>query len=156
MFPEWANDRLDAAYGLLTIFNLYLIGQEFKIFSEHGWSPKITLFHDRTGGDGKYDPTILRSFNLQMNKPDFPYRDYFTTIAPMQWEQCIALQPADLVAFECFKQAEAKLAARKSRRSFEALLNMRKFGIYSKTFPKSGLLKLREKMIEENVAITPN
>jgi hypothetical protein len=156
VFPEWANDRLDAAYGLLTTFNLYLIGQEFEVFAQHGRPPKITLFHDRTASDGKYDPTILRSFNRQITKPDFPYRDYFTTIAPMQWQQCIALQPADLVAFECFKQAQAKLAARQSRRSFMALLNMRNFGIYSKTFPKRGLLKLREEMVKAKVAITPN
>ena len=59
VFPEWANDRLDAAYGLLTTFNLYLIGQEFEVFAQHGRPPKITLFHDRTASDGKYDPTLL-------------------------------------------------------------------------------------------------
>ena len=156
VFPEWANDRLDAAYGLLTTFNLYLIAQEFTAFARNGRTPRITLFHDRTAADGRYDPTILKAFNRQISKPDFPYRDYFTTIAPLRWDQCIALQPADLVAFECFKQAQAKLDGREPRRSFKALLNMENFGIHSKTFPKSGLLKLRKEMIKAGLEITPN
>lgn len=144
VFPEWARDRLDAAYGLLTLFLMNLIGEDFAKFYKGGSTPKITLFHDRTASNGKYDPTILRSFDQQLNDPDFAYKEIFTTIASLAWQQSVALQPADLVAFECFKEAEARLAARKSRKSFTALLDMEAFGIHYRKFPKKALQKLCE------------
>jgi len=147
VFPEWSKDRIETAYNVLTGFLMYMIGEDFeKIPRPHAmyWKDsKITLFHDRTGGNGRYDPAILRVFNQQMGDPEFPYRKWFTTIAPMSWEDCIALQPADLVAFECFKEAEARIEARKSRKSFKALLDMAAFGIHSKGFDKESLLKMR-------------
>lgn len=153
-FPNGRDDRLEAGYGILTSFLMYLIGIDFRHLFP-GKSAQITLLHDQTGGNGKYDPMILRAFNTQLAKKDFPYRDCFTTIGPMRWQQCVALQPADLIAFECFKQAEAKLAARRSRRSFEELLKLETFGIRSKSFPKVALLKLREEMEKAGLAMVP-
>jgi len=141
IFPEWAGDRLEAAYHLLTTFMMYMIGQDFKKLAPSG---VVTMFHDRTAGNGKYDPVILRAFNSQMNKPDFIHKEHFTTIAPMSWKHCIPLQPADLIAFECFKEAEARATARKSRKSFTALLSMKEFGIHSKTLGRPALLKWKE------------
>ena len=74
VFPEWAGDRLETAYAVLPKFITYTLGDDFKGFSKGG-RVKIALFHDRTGGNGKYDPTILRSFNNQMLDSDFPYKD---------------------------------------------------------------------------------
>lgn len=139
VFPEY-NDRLDAAYYWLTLFTIIQIGKDI------GAGNRCTLFHERTGGDGKYDPTMLRAFNKLKNDPTFTHRDSFTTIAPLGWEDSIALQPADLVAFECYKQAEGRLAARKSRKSFTALLNLGAFGIRSKTLNKEALKQLKEKV----------
>jgi len=56
----------------------------------------------------------------------------------------MALQPADLVAFECMKQTEARLDARPSRKSFKALIDMETFGIAHVSFEKRTLLRLRE------------
>ena len=143
VFPEWASDRLEAGYGILTLFLMDLIGDDFARFAP-GSKVRISLFHDRTGGNGKYDSTILRSFNQQLNDPGFGYKDLFTTIEPRSWDQCIALQPADLGAFECFKVAEAKLDGRKPRKSFEKLLDMEAFGIHYKNFPKKAVQRMRE------------
>ena len=151
VFPEWADDRLKAAYGLLPRFVMYTVGKDLHAFGK-GTPVKVTLFHDRTSGDGKYDPTILRAFNTQMNGLGFRYKDYFTTIAPLAWQDCIALQPADLVAFESFKEAEAKLEARKQRRSFQALISMNAFGIHVKSFNKEILQDMRARMEAEKVA----
>jgi hypothetical protein len=143
VFPEWAKDRLETAYAVLPKLIMNTIGDDYRNMAR-GRPFKITLFHDRTGGDGTYDPTILRSFNSQMLDLNFPYKEHFNTITAWGWEDCIALQPADLVAFECFKEAQAKLEARKSRRSFEALLNMDAFGIHVKLFTREALQKFRE------------
>jgi hypothetical protein len=153
VFPEWSKDRMETAYNVLTGFLMYMIGEDFeKIPRDPSYhkEAKIALFHDRTGGNGKYDPGILRVFNQQMNDPNFPHRKWFTTIAPMSWEDCIALQPADLIAFECFKEAEARIAARKSRKSFRALLDMKAFGIHSKGFDKESLVKMRQHLAGGN------
>ncbi len=153
VFPEWAKDRLETAYAILPKFIMNTLGDDYRNMAR-GAPARITLFHDRTGGDGKYDPTILRSFNSQMTDLNFPYKDYFTTIAPLSWERGVALQPADLVAFECFKEAEGKLEARRSRRSFEALLKMDAFGIHVKSFTRNALQKFREQI--ERRKKTPN
>lgn len=142
VFPDDNNDRLKTAYSIMTKFVMFTIGQDFHDLNQ-GRLPSLTLFHDYTAG-GKYDPTILESFNKLKFDPSFPYASYFTTIAPLSWKDCIALQPADLVAYEVFKEAERQVQARKRRKSFEALLNLDTFGIHVKNFTKQKLEELRE------------
>lgn len=144
VFPEQTGDPLEAAYYWLTKFLMLTISNDFRKWNKANRQIRITLFHDRTGGDGAYDPVILKAFNSLKNDPTFSGRDIFATIAPLCWKNCILLQPADLVAFENFKQAEARLEKRASRRSFDALLDMKKFGIDSKTFGKPALVAFRE------------
>ena len=143
-FPDVVNDRLGAVYHWLTTVMLIQIGKDLNGPTKNGSAIRFTLFHDRTAGDGDYDSTILRAFNKLMNDQTFSHREKFTTIAPLRWQDCVALQPADLVAFECFKQAQARLEARGSRKSFEALLNLGSFGIHSKTFNREALTRLRD------------
>ncbi len=148
VFPEWAGDRLRAAYHVFTQFLMHQIVLDIRRMAPSNSYAKVTLFHDRTASDGKYDPTILRAFNEAINRKGFDGRGYFTTIAPRAWERAIALQPADLVAFECFKQAEAHLEARNSRRSFEALLDMETFGIHQMGFRKESMIDWRKRLLE--------
>jgi hypothetical protein len=86
----------------------------------------------------------MTAFNSLINDPTYAGKDMFSTIAPLGWKDCILLQPADLVAFENFKQAEGRLEERESRKSYKALVDMHNFGIHSKTLNKESLLKLRE------------
>jgi hypothetical protein len=123
---------------------MYTTGRDFRNFGG-GVGSRITLFHDRTA-NGKYDPTLLKSFNQQILDPNFEYRSYFTTIAPLAWEDCIALQPADLVAFEVYKDAERKLKPRVRRKSYTALLKLSEFGVHTKSFTRDALVKMREFM----------
>lgn len=147
VFPEFSGDRLRGAYMVSTRAMIELLGDDFyklaQIRREN--SVRITLFHDRTG-NGKYDPTILRAFNQVVLSQWFKFKDYFTTIAPMGWEDCVALQPADLVAFETMKEAEARAEPRLSRKSFLALVDMKDFGIHSMTFSKSRMRDMRKNM----------
>jgi hypothetical protein len=148
VFPEWSNNRLKAAYHVFTQFIMYHIVQDIRRLAAPDSNVRVTLFHDRTAGDGAYDPTILRAFNQAISRKGFDGGRYFTTIAPLTWQDSIALQPADLVAFECYKQAEAKLEARKARRSFAALLNMETFGIHSMGFRKDSMIDWRRRLEE--------
>jgi hypothetical protein len=153
VFPEWAKDRLRAAYHVFTQFIMYHIVQDIRRMASPSSFARVTLFHDRTGGDGKYDPAILRAFNQAINRRGFDGGAYFTTIAPLAWEDSVALQPADLVAFECFKMAEARMEARKERRSFVALLDMAAFGIHAMGFRKDQMIDWR-KRLEEGEKVT--
>ena len=148
VFPEWVNDRLGAAYYILTRFLLSTILDDYMTLG--GGAPaKITLFHDRTTG---YDATILRAFNKLVSEPDSNYAKLFTTVAPLTWEDCTALQPADLVAFEIFKEAERRAELRVNpRKSFDALLDLNNFGIHTKSFTKDTLVKMRQQMEDAKV-----
>ncbi len=153
VFPEWAKDRLETAYAVLPKFIMYTVGDDFQQMAPKGAPIQIDLIHDWTGGTGEYDPTILRSFQSQMRDSDFPHKNYFRTIVAERWENCIPLQPADLVAFEWLKEAQAKLIGRKSRKSFQALLDMNSFGIHAKSFNRSVLLQLRERMERDKALV---
>jgi hypothetical protein len=144
VFPEWIGDRLEAAYSVLTKFVMYTVGDDLNNMGARA-PARIMLFHDRTA-NGKYDPTILRAFNEQLLGPEFEHASYFSTIEPLTWEDCIALQPADLVAFEVFKEAERKVKERQQRKSFKALLDMNAFGIHTKSFTKDILRRLPQRM----------
>jgi TRAP-type mannitol/chloroaromatic compound transport system substrate-binding protein len=58
-----------------------------------------------------------------------------------------------LVAFESFKEAEAKLEARKQRKSFQALIEMDAFGIHVKSFNKEILQELRARMENDKAKV---
>jgi len=142
VFPE-TRERLEGAYYVLTKFVMQTIGDDFN--EQGGGTPaRVTLFHDRTP-NGKYDGTMLRAFNHQIEDANFPHAHYFTTLAPLSWEDCIALQPADLVAFESGKYAERKIM----RKSFEAMLDLPQFGIHTKMFTKDILQMMRDHMEEQ-------
>lgn len=139
VFPEWSRDRLGAGYTFLIRFILLAIGDDHNRFAP-GASTRIALFHDRTS---KYDALISRVFNEFVRDPNFQYAHYFTTMAPLSWRDCIALQIADLVAFEVFKDAERRQKDREQRRPFAALLDMSTFGIHTRSMTKEALLEIR-------------
>jgi hypothetical protein len=147
VFPEFAADRLHGAYAVSTNALVELLAKDFSRLAGMVGDKvvRLNLFHDRTA-NGKYDPVILRAFNQTIFglRPDL--KEYFTSITSMCGEDCIALQPADLVAFEAFKQAEGREEARKIRKSFQALIDLDEFGIHSTTFTKAGMIQLRRDM----------
>ena len=148
VFPEWSKDRLEAAYQVLVPFIMHTIGEDFRNLGG-GVPAKVTLFHDRTASDGKYDLVILSAFNREKTDIDFPYASYFTTIAPLGWEDCIALQSADLVAFEVFKDAEVRAKRKDQRKSLKALIDLEAFGIHTKSVKADDLWKMRKLMERE-------
>jgi hypothetical protein len=146
VFPEYSDDRLKLAYMLLTDFLLFSIGEDFVRFAGGNIrDDKVTLFHDRTA-NGKYDPTILRQFNNTLATPGFPHAKLFTSITSLRWQDCMLLQPADLVAFEALRQAQHFHERRDSRKSFDALVGFDAFGVHLQSFrDEEAVLSLRQK-----------
>jgi hypothetical protein len=138
VFPEARKDRLKAAYVILTKFLISSIaGDQGK----HDPDGHIVLFHDRCD----YDADILRAFNEMINDPKFKEASYFTSITPLSWEHCIALQPADLVAYEVFKETERRIKTpdRERSKALKAMLDLPAFGISSKTLTRDALYQIK-------------
>ena len=66
----------------------------------------------------------------------------------MSWEHCVPLQPADMMAYEHFKEAERKVSPRKRRKSLELLLDLESLGGRGSFIDRDALLKLKEVMDE--------
>jgi hypothetical protein len=118
-----AYKDLDAArkglYGVCMYNCLFLVGQDIDQF----WpSERVTIFHDH----GDFNGAAQSAFTAAKAK-DFPYRNYFVTMAPRCWEDSIALQPADLIAYEGFKviqadiQSDETLIEERMRKSLQAM-----------------------------------
>jgi len=125
-FPNWKSDCLSWGYGFLTAFLIREIGE--WLGKRGNPDARIKLVHDRC----QYGQIIQDSFQELMSHPNFTSRLYFETIEPSSWQKCRLLQAADLVAYECMKDAETKIAPRNRRVSLKLLLDMESFGMKAK------------------------
>jgi len=101
---------------------------------------KYVLFHERCS----YDTAYLEAFNQMMDDPTFNGKELFSTIAPLGWEDCIALQPADMIAYEAFKDALRKFNQKDRRLSLEYLLQSSSFGGRAKQMTSENIKEWRE------------
>lgn len=137
-------------YGMTTRFLLGRIADRFCIRYPN---PKIALVHDRNG----YDSVMLEAFNQQIADPAFEHKDCFTSFAAAGWETCIPLQPADLVAYENFKDALRKINPRERRISLKMLVDLDAFSGRAQSMDKPAILRLREEMMATALSLpTPH
>jgi len=124
-------------YGMTTKFLIERIADRFCTKYPN---PRIALVHDRNA----YDAVMLDAFNQQMADPAFQHKECFTTFAPAGWEHCIPLQPADLVAYENFKDAMRKINPRDRRVSLKMLIDLDAFSGRAQSMDAAAIVKLRE------------
>jgi hypothetical protein len=148
-FPECKDEPLPSCYSLIKLIMLEIVDQ--IELARRRWKQAkradIVLFHERCS----YDASILTSFNHAIADETFKERGMFHSITPLGWETCTALQPADLVAYESFKDAQRQFSGRDRRKSLEFLLSTDTFGGRAKTF-KPEAFKLLRKVIEDGKA----
>lgn len=138
-WPEIKDDPLEMAYDVLQTFLMLEIGAGFHLELPDS---KVTLFHERCPHDGVF----LQSFNRMMEDPTFAYRQHFTTIAPMGWEDCIPLQPADLMAYENFKEGLRQLPDEKPRdrrKILTEIISLKSVGAHLKHIDRPTMVKLK-------------
>jgi len=72
-----------------------------------------------------YDAALLEAFNQMLDDPEFKCRDRFTTLVPARWQNCIPLQPADLLAYENYKETvrRKEMSQRKRRTTLRLILD---------------------------------
>jgi hypothetical protein len=139
-WPETGSDPMGFAYHNLLKLLMIVIGENLNRILP---GEKITLFHERCDYDGE----ILEAFNQLMRDPTFPYQHCFTTIQPVGWEDCIALQPADLMAYENFKEGLRHLPTEKPRERraiFTELVAIESFVAHLQALGRSDIIRLKE------------
>ena len=146
-FPECKDDPLPACYSLIKLLMLEITDQ-IELARQRHKKPKradVVLFHDRC----PYDASILNSFNNAIADETFTERGMFHSITPLGWETCIALQAADLIAYETFKDSQRQFSGRKRHKSLDFLLSTDTFGGRARTFKPSAFSLLRKVIDEE-------
>jgi hypothetical protein len=142
-FPEWNKKVLPYSYAILLKFLMFETATEYKKAETIGSvrPVHIALIHDRSS----YDAVLLRAFNQMLDDQGFEGRNYFSSIAPLAWEQCIPLQAADFLAYEHMKDADRKAAGstRQQRKSLTALLDLPSLGGRTRRLDAQSLHKLR-------------
>lgn len=100
----------------------------------------FVLFHERCD----YNADYLHAFGKMMTDSTFRFKHLFSTIAPLGWEHSIALQAADMIAYESFKDALRKYNEKNRRLSLEYLLQSKRFGGRAKQLITENLDEWRE------------
>jgi len=138
-FPNSADDPKKPCYGLLLKYLMIEIGN--NILARENWQ-LVSIIHDRAKG---YNQVLLDSFHSMVNDETFRYRERFSSITPMSWEHCIPLQPADILAYENFKEVERHYQNRDRRKSLTAILDLEStFGGKCVEIPRQGIREVKE------------
>lgn len=79
--------------------------------------------------DTDYDCEVSNSFLRMKFHPDYPFGERLATCDPGTWQEYVALQPADLIAYETFKALHAvhRSGDVKARKSLESLFDANGF-----------------------------
>ena len=127
VWPQYSGKEINPAYYALMKLNMINLANVVEqLFSPEA---KISLHYERC----PYGGVMLEAFNSVLDDPACEWKDKFTTLAPMGWENCTPLQPADLVAYEvmkeCHRQKPEVIAAKKRdrRKSLNAILDSPNF-----------------------------
>lgn len=101
---------------------------------------QVALFHER----GNYNATLQRAFDSE-RKRNAACKQLFLSLTPMGWEDCIPLQPADMLAYETCKEVERDKALRPNmRKALAAIIGHENFAGICKNFDKHGLERFRD------------
>jgi hypothetical protein len=142
-FPEAKENPYSLAYALLLIRIMNYISE--KVLPKFP-KDRLDLIHER----GDYDSVLLAAFNEVTDNGTMKHRERFVSIASIGWEDCIPLQPADLIAYENFKLAKAKLEGKKKRISFEKILDLDSIGGRGATLPRDALKEIRKALDDKS------
>ncbi len=146
--PETKSNPIGFAYCVLLGEVMKQIG-DLTLSLPAYRSELITLHHEHC----EYDGSLLEWFNLLLDDEKFAFRKQFVSITPERWEFCTPLQPADLVAYENFKEGmryhvkDSKEAKRgRMRLSLEALINLESIGARASGYTRELILGLKQKL----------
>ena len=103
---------------------------------------RLALVHDR----GAYNGVLAEAFGHLQQDATLQNRERLASITSIGWEECVMLQPADLVAYENFKAAERETAAFKRRKTLELLLDLKSFNGRGVLLRREAFAEIRSKL----------
>lgn len=110
-----------------------------RVMQEVYPNQRITFIHDR----GEFAAYAQEAFEDLVSR-DPVCRAHFVTMAPMGWEICIPLQPADMVAYDLMRQIDKRLlGVDEIRRSLQRIVGMNT-PIVAGGLKRGGFKELRE------------
>jgi hypothetical protein len=149
VIPETRPDPKGFANHLLLKLLMCDIGEGITEENEGDLSGiKVALIHDRCA----YNGVLQKAFDVMRTDKTFTERSIFVTLAPMGWEDCVPLQPADLLAYEAYKEVlrqcseNEKDRARPMRIPLSSLLNSDSFRGTAKKLDRDEITKLKSLM----------
>ncbi len=140
---EWDRDHSRhkwerAAYRLCMLSCLRMVLETMTVLYPE---EKVAVVHDH----GKFNGPALSAFNAVKANPTIRNREALLTVTAKGWEDCVALQPADMMAFEARKLISSGIAdAARFRRSLQRIIGQ-SIHIRVHTLPKAGLVEIMEK-----------
>ena len=142
VMPEVAPDPIGFANVVLMQYLMLEIGN--FTFKEHPES-RIGIIYER----GSYDAVLQSAFNHLLADESFKYRNHFVSLTPMSWRDCTALQPADLFAYENFKDVERQQAGQGRRYTLCKLLELETVGGNLRFFNQDSLKSLKADVMDK-------
>jgi hypothetical protein len=125
VYPNYDVKKLrELLYGFCVRHCLNEIG---RVMYEYWPDENITFIHDH-GQSTKARHSLFKpaqqAFLDAKEDPDpDPWIRQFVSFAPMSWQNCLPLQPADMIAYDAFKVIDKRLHVDENaiRRSLEAI-----------------------------------
>jgi hypothetical protein len=143
VWPESRNSAKSSAYYVLTKLIMISIADVVQDIFPPGI--RVRLIYERC----PFGSAMLDAFNSAIDDPKRPLGHIFTALAPMGWEDCIPLQPADFLAYEVMKEShrlrpEVKVVKERQRRgSLNALLSSPNFYGNATNVSRENLMQIR-------------
>ncbi|HKV24194.1 MAG TPA: DUF3800 domain-containing protein [Candidatus Acidoferrum sp.] len=144
-FPEARENCYPLAYIILLNYIVKYIAEKI-LGDERYLQDRIALIHDR----GDYDAVLLEAFNRLRQDETLINRERFASIVPMGWEDCVPLQPADMIAYSNFRTIERRHDRRKD---FGLILDLDSIGGRGAFLTRQAFRELREKLDGESEKI---
>lgn len=142
-FPEAEENPYGLAHVLL-LHHIMKFAAENVLADKRYLQERLLLIHDRSD----YDAVLLDAFKQMQNDQMLINHERFTTILPMVWEDCVLLQPADMLAYGNFRTVANGL---KMRKDFELIVNVDSFGGRGTFLKREAFSEIRKRHDEESL-----
>lgn len=103
-FTLEADDFRRGLYGIS--FKMLLVDVAY-FMNAYCRQDKVSVYYDRSN---EFGPIAECAFNQFMHDPTADHMaKYFVDVTPKGWEDCVPLQPVDLLVYECMKRLKQYL-----------------------------------------------
>ena len=138
--PHLAKEFL---YYVSTYLHLMQVGE---VMAQRFPEDRVSVYYDRSKQFGKIAQGAFDSFMADPTAKSTS--KYFINMSPMGWEDCVLLQPADLIAYEAMKRVDGSLRGNDEiRKSLRALMTNDRMPVFIEYFTEHNvddLMRIRQ------------